>query len=288
MVLIMRRWRLNSGYCGNTDQRRTAAGTIPSLKHYIERDLGEFEVTTFDADALVYITAVETADAQTLETGVTDAINTFVVGCKADGIWDAMKATCILAGARTLTGSLVPLKGTAPTNANFVSADYNRKTGLLGNGSTKYLDSNRLENADPQNSIHTVVYLTSATPAGKFSIFGSDGAYATGFYGSTPYNRNASSIVGGGLSLNGFAGMSRSSATTTAFIQNGVTGTSSVASNGSNTSTTFNLFRSPTYNAGTYHSSGRMAFYSIGEAIDLTLFNTRVTNLINAYSAAIA
>jgi len=35
----MRRWRLNSGYCGNTDQRRTLAGTIPMLKHFIERNL---------------------------------------------------------------------------------------------------------------------------------------------------------------------------------------------------------------------------------------------------------
>ena len=38
----MRRWRLNSGYNGTTDQRRTKAGTIPMLKHGIERDLGEF------------------------------------------------------------------------------------------------------------------------------------------------------------------------------------------------------------------------------------------------------
>jgi len=38
----MRRWRLNSGYCGITDQRRTQAGTIPALKHYMERGLGEF------------------------------------------------------------------------------------------------------------------------------------------------------------------------------------------------------------------------------------------------------
>jgi len=38
----MRRWRLNSGYCGTTDQRRTKAGTIPMLKHYMERDLGVF------------------------------------------------------------------------------------------------------------------------------------------------------------------------------------------------------------------------------------------------------
>ena len=38
----MRRWRLNSGYNATTDQRRTKAGTIPMLKHNIERDLGMF------------------------------------------------------------------------------------------------------------------------------------------------------------------------------------------------------------------------------------------------------
>ena len=38
----MRRWRLNSGYNATTDQRRTKAGTIPMLKHNMERDLGEF------------------------------------------------------------------------------------------------------------------------------------------------------------------------------------------------------------------------------------------------------
>jgi hypothetical protein len=68
---------------------------------------------------------------------------TFVNGCKADGIWNAIKASCILAGARTLNGALVPLVGTAPTNFNFVDWCYNRKTGLVGDGSTKYLDSNR-------------------------------------------------------------------------------------------------------------------------------------------------
>jgi hypothetical protein len=276
---------LNSGYIGS-DQRRTQAGSYDGRKHYLERINGEFEFTTFDADALVYITAVETADAQTLETGVKDAINTFVVGCKADGIWDAMKATCILAGARTLTGALVPLKGTAPTNANFVSADYNRKTGLLGDGSTKYLDSNRAENVDPLNSIHTVVYLTAATPVGKFSIYGGDGANATGFYGDVGYSRSSTG-TGGGTSLNGFAGVSRSGASTVAVIRNGTTSSFTIASVGRNT-TTFNLFRSPTYAPGNYYSSGRMAFYSIGEAIDLALFNTRVTNLINEYSAAIA
>jgi hypothetical protein len=96
-----------------------------------------------DVDAIAYIAAVEVADAEPLELGVKRSINAFVKGCKADGIWDAIKASCIMAGARTLAGALVPLKGTAPTNFNFVSGDYNRKTGLVGDGSTKYLDSNR-------------------------------------------------------------------------------------------------------------------------------------------------
>jgi hypothetical protein len=94
-----------------------------------------------DADAVAYIDAVEAADGQALETATRMAINSFVKGCKADGIWPAIKASCILAGARTRLGALTPLAGTAPTSFNFVDGDYNRKTGLVGDGSTKYLDS---------------------------------------------------------------------------------------------------------------------------------------------------
>lgn len=49
----MRRWRLNSGYCGTTDQRRTKAGTIPMLKHTIERDLGAFSSTEIVLSGLI-------------------------------------------------------------------------------------------------------------------------------------------------------------------------------------------------------------------------------------------
>jgi hypothetical protein len=107
-------------------------------------------VYTYDADASAYILAVEAADEiaspgiGALEPATRSAINKFVVGCKADGIWTAIKASCILSGARTLAGALVPLAGTAPTNFNFVSGDYNRKTGLGdASNTTKYLNSNR-------------------------------------------------------------------------------------------------------------------------------------------------
>jgi hypothetical protein len=42
LLIPKRGFGLNSGYNGTTDQRRTKAGTIPGLKHYMERDLGEF------------------------------------------------------------------------------------------------------------------------------------------------------------------------------------------------------------------------------------------------------
>jgi hypothetical protein len=79
-----------------------------------------------------YIAAVETADGQALEPAIRTAYDQFIRGCKADGIWDAIKASCILSGARSLSGALVPLKGSAPTNNNFVSGDYVRTTGLVG------------------------------------------------------------------------------------------------------------------------------------------------------------
>jgi hypothetical protein len=130
---------------------------------------------SFDPDAAAYIAAVEAADTQALETNTRYAINDFVIGCKQDGTWSAIKASCILAGARTLAGALVTLVGTAPTNVNFVSGDYDRKTGLLTNGTTKYLNSNRNNDLDPQNSRHLAVYTTNNT----IGVIGGRGVSAT-------------------------------------------------------------------------------------------------------------
>jgi hypothetical protein len=40
-----------------------------------------------------YIAAVETADGQALEPAIRTAYDQFIRGCKADGIWDAIKAS---------------------------------------------------------------------------------------------------------------------------------------------------------------------------------------------------
>jgi hypothetical protein len=246
-----------------------------------------------DPDAAVYIAAVEAADGQSLETATKVAIHSFVKGCKADGIWPAIKASCILAGARTLTGALVPLVGTAPTNNNFVSGDYNRETGLVGNGSTKYLNSNRNNNTDPQNSKHISVYksqvgIATQTDTGALP---SSGLGRTGLelnIGPTQEvyaNSVNTALVAGGLTI-GFLGTSRSGASVITARNANVNYSGTVASTTPYNGNIFVFNRNLDGSPNRYIDS-RLAFYSIGESLDLALLDARVTALINAFAAAI-
>jgi hypothetical protein len=253
---------------------------------------GKISLNTYianDPDARNYISAVEAADGSPLEASVKKAIDNFIIGCKSDGIWTAIKASCLLAGAKTLNGALVPLVGTAPTNNNFVPVDYDRKTGLLGDGMDKYLSSNRNNNADPQNSKHLSVYCTSSNSRGiTRCLIGTQ----TGVGGSI-ITTNTSSIS---LRINyasANAGLSNSGSVT-GFIS--VTridglglilralGNSTVVLNSSTAplNANINVFSNATL---TNFSDGRIAFYSIGENIDLQKLDNRVTDYINAISS---
>ena len=243
-----------------------------------------------DADAVAYIAAVEAADGQALETATRMAINSFVKGCKADGIWTAIKASCILAGARTRLGALTPLAGTAPTSFNFVDGDYNRKTGLVGDGSTKYLNSNRAGNADPQNSNHLSAYV-STTGIGFAVGYGngssSDTSIALGTpAASVPFRSRRVTTFQTRSTVNavGFLGVNRSASSI--FVSRLSSANETINSNSqAPLSNNYFVFSrsvgSPNYN------TARMAFYSIGESLDLALLDTRVTTLINAFAAAI-
>jgi len=253
-----------------------------------------------DPDALIYIDKVEKADGQNLEYDVAKAINDFVVNCKADGIWSAIKACCILAGARTLDGALVPLAGTAPTNEGpFVSGDYNRKTGLGDASNTsKYLNTNRNNNADPQNSKSLCVYVSSVG-ASTFPLIASDVYNTPGFsiiarLGTDTLgcgiNSQSAFGVSGAEFATGFSGASRSSSSSINYRLNtsnlqlitGNVSSTSAAPHDSN----INLL-STTVNNNRFYSSSRLAFYSIGESLDLAALDTRVSNLITAIGAAI-
>ena len=242
-----------------------------------------------DADAKDYLARVHAAEGQTLEPAVALAIEAFVVGCKADGIWSAIKASCILAGARTLSGALVPLVGAAPTNNNFVAADYNRETGLVGDGSTKYLALNRTVNADPQNSRHLSAFPTAVSGSGVRVALGvPQGNNAFTVYINTE-NDLRLQVCGPDVdtdrpfAANQLIGGSRSNATQIIARTNGA---NSTHANNSVTPITDAIFMYSNGNNQFFNPS-RFAFYSIGESLDLALLDARVTTLINAIGAAI-
>jgi hypothetical protein len=250
----------------------------------------------YDPDAQDFINRVIAADVAAgntsgLEVGVQDAYNTFFVGCKADGTFSALKASCILAGARTLSGALVPLLSSMPTPTpfNFNDANYNRKAGLAGDGSTKYLDSNRANNADPQNSKHLAVFVSTQTSAQNTTLIGQ--ALATGSSHLTVNNAapptsyaarvNGPGVANIGTLTTGFVGLNRSAST--GFLHRSGGSTSPELASISATPASGNIL----VFGGVNFYAGRLTFYSIGESLSLALLDARVSTLMSALAAAI-
>jgi len=248
-----------------------------------------------DPDAQTYLRAVETADGQALEQGVQQAVNQFVIGCKADGTWTALKASCILSGARKKEGAFIDLKTATQilTNNGFADADYNRKTGLVGNGSTKHLNSNRADNSDPQNNNHISCFVSTLATVTDAAVIASAGYGTTGansiFYrisNSSWYASPRNSTEFAQRTLSGptnLVGYSRATSSAITFRS----GNGSTTSNINSQLPTSNAIYVFAVNPGIAVSNARLAFYSIGESLDLSLLDTRVTALVNAFAAAI-
>jgi hypothetical protein len=253
---------------------------------------------TFDADAAAYLRAVEAADGQALETPVKRAVDDFFRGTKADGTFSAIKAACLLCGARTLAGALTPLAGTAPTNNNFVDADYNRETGLVGNGSTKSLNTNRPGNADPQNNFHLAAYVTTGLASGGYVVaVGVGGATnpagsrigvgATGFNNQANRSQTNTTYSFSAAIGAGFIGSSRSTSASFVVRGNGQNETFADASAASSTEDFRAFARTNGSNLPASPGNHRAAFYSIGTSLDLALLDSRVTALVTSIGAAI-
>jgi hypothetical protein len=265
---------------------------------------------TFDPDAAAYLRAVEAADGQALETPVKRAVDDFFKGCKADpsGIpgrsnWDAIKASCILCGARTLAGALVPLAGTAPTNVadGFVAGDYTRggaTPGLKGDG-TSHLNSGRANDDDPQDDNHNAAFITqTSTVSGLPRAIMASRDFVTGrnYMDEAPTSnvfrassRNQSAVVSASVITNGsLVGHSRVNASNISVRLNNATTVSALSSEAADSD---NIFVFARLNASTgsaeNFSDCRLAFYSIGEYLNLESLDARVTDLVTAIGAAV-
>lgn len=265
-----------------------------------------------DLDAEGYIRRVQLADGATLEPAITQAITQFVVRCKRDRIWNSIKASCILMGARTLGGALTPLVGVAPTSANFVSGDYSRKEGLKGNGINKYLEANRNVNADPVTNQHQAVFFRQPPElAAHHPNFGGHvllaGRSPTG--NSTGSRRVGGNVVGRLIAVNAagpstdneevggffhlgayaFAGCARK---TTTHWENRAGGISinaprtAAASAPSVNMTVFAMRDGSSINEVSY-SRSHILFYSLGEYLDLAVLDRHVSRLVSNIQAAL-
>ena len=247
----------------------------------------------YDSDVVAYIKAVESADGALLETSVRALYYNFIVGCKNDGIWNSIKASCLLGGARTLNGSLVPLVGNAPTNVNFISSDYNRKTGLVTDG-TKYLNlgyNNNDTTNFPTDNSHASVYIkensVSFLGSGPYVILASHifiyqggiGFIHSPSSGYSIHNRTFSSVAYG--SMTNFIGTSRpTSAASFIARRAGANTTSSTSAGASPSSGLYGVFGLGD-GSSLYPSGLRISFYSLGRSLDLALLDARISKFIS-------
>ena len=258
---------------------------------------------TYVQDYLDRVTAADVAAGNTLglELGVTDAFNTCLQALVADGILGVsggvlaqaaslIKASCAMQGARTLSGALVPLAADmpAPTNVGpFVAGDYNRRTGLGDPANvSKYLNSNRAGNADPQNSQHISMYFTT-TGSGFMAASGGGTGRSTIAHNAARSRNSVATTAGGNANINTFTGLGRSSSTEYTRRVNGV---NYLITQSSETPPSFNYFVFACNDNGSAVTIGsnRLNFYSIGESLDLAILDARITALSNGIQAAIA
>lgn len=236
----------------------------------------------FDPDAQSYIGRVESADQDNLEPAVKSAINEFVVGCKSDGIWDSISATCILSGAKTLNGALIALKGPDPTNYGpFTQSDYNRKTGIIGDELTKYLDTNVYHESLPPLSKHTSVYVSQVSGSGSFMGWRAGSQwlmYPLSVFMPGPtvgWPTTFTAPTFGFVQINGTSFQSRC---------NGLNKTVQGTYVGTSTSITWTVLER---NLSPLKGAHRVSFYSVGQALDSSLLDSRVTILLNSFAANI-
>jgi hypothetical protein len=255
-----------------------------------------------DSDVRNYIAAVELADGQALEQSVKDAIRDFILGCKTDNTWSAIKASCILMGARTLSGALTPLVGSAPTNNGpFVSGDYNRKTGLVGNGTSKYLNTGYTWSGTTLNDRHLSVYQSSLQPSSaNGTLIGSVrqaspspiprhqiiSAAATASGKIVARLSSETSVTSSGnLDAVGLVGLSRAASASYTARGAGTSETMTSESVAGSDGAVWVFARE--FSGSELYSSARLAFYSAGNALTLASLDSRVSTLYTAIGAAI-
>lgn len=224
-----------------------------------------------DADALAWRARVNAAGGSVSQ-ATYRAVVKFSRSCKAAGIWGKLNRVNLFCGDQ-LAAALVPLKvgaGSATdTNTNFVAGDYSETTGLVGDGTSKWLATGVAENVLGLDVslgayIRTVPSQALAVPIGSNATALT--RTTTPYIGARLGNASIETVISGAV-VPGFYVGSRLSSTDLAIYKNGAFGTSKsdFTANGTG-SGIINVFcRGSGLNDR--FESGTLAGYSIGTGL---------------------
>lgn len=112
-----------------------------------------------DADCLDYLGRMAAADGAGVEVSVANAVDAFISGAKDAGVWDSIRASCVLAGARTLAGALVPLKNEGPELWAAPTPTIENSHGSIGTW-----------DADTQTATSSAATISNTFPRFKFPV----------------------------------------------------------------------------------------------------------------------
>lgn len=249
----------------------------------------------FHPVAKAWIDAVEAEDGQALEGDVRLINNQFIRELESANLLNKISSLVVKMSARTLDGALINVisPGSSWINNGFLPGDYNRTTGLIGNGTTKYLNTGRASSADPQND-HSM-WTHATTPANTFGMCymgagllsdtGSTGMRVAVTTTNVNFNSRASTAnTDTGANAAGLIGMFRSNSSDFTSIGNGATAVNTRTSQSPNIS---NVFDYASGNGGTPtdFSNHRSCMSAMGIAINLVALRVVVNNYIARITA---
>jgi hypothetical protein len=143
---------------------------FPALRNYPSSGV------TYDPNVQTWMDA-RVAEGDPVGTAYANAVNQYVLDLKAiSGHWDTITQLVVFAGATTVAGGLVPIKGLTPTHSNLVAGDFALKTGVKGNAANKYIDTGYTHTSFGQDDMHTYCLVTEASSANTHALFGNGGA----------------------------------------------------------------------------------------------------------------
>ena len=249
------------------------------------RGYGIGETSAFSAEALNYFSRLDTAGdtdyipyKQPLANYIDALVNL------GGAYWDDMESAASFVGVG-IEGVAVPLKDGMPTitNNNFVDADLDQLTGLKGDGSTKYLNTNVSTSALSLDDHSLSVFLSdtrdSATgryisgAAGNLSVLGNT---TSGFRA-----RSATSTLdtlGSSTATNAIIGISRNNSANYDW-RYGTSGTQVTPS------VSLSVADIMVFSDGANETAARLATYHVGAALDLAVLEGLQATLIAEIAA---